>query len=86
MTDLRFGTDTGQVARDERERFASVELEISQRVTSAGLLRVLRLRDPPLHAVKGSPAIAEGHRRSDEVTNSMGVGTTFRSGTQVQPD
>jgi hypothetical protein len=44
------------------------------------------LRDELLHAIKGSPAIAEGRRRSDEVANSMGVGTTLRSGTQARPD
>jgi hypothetical protein len=44
------------------------------------------LRDPLLHAIKGSPAIAEGRRRSDEVANSMGVGATLRSGTQARPD
>jgi hypothetical protein len=43
VTDLRFGTDTGQVARDERVRFASVELQFSQRVTFAGLLRGVAL-------------------------------------------
>jgi hypothetical protein len=43
MTDLRFGTDTGQVARDEGESSASVELEFSQRVTFAGLLRCVAL-------------------------------------------
>jgi hypothetical protein len=43
MTDLRFGTDTGQVARDEMERFASAIIEFSQRVTFAGPLESVAL-------------------------------------------
>jgi hypothetical protein len=45
MTDLRFGTDTGRVAPNERSRSASAGGDFSQRVTSGILLKNSRLRE-----------------------------------------
>jgi hypothetical protein len=87
MTDLRFGTETGQSPRVTIRNLASVRGEWSHRVTPFDpLKRDALARGASGHLERACSRWVEDRGGADEVGNLKGVGAGLRSGSQVQSD